>query len=349
MSDTLITREGAVGRITLNRPEALNALTLGMIRTIRATLENWENDPAIRVIVLDGAGPKAFCAGGDVVALYSAAQSRDHEFPFRFWAEEYALDDRIARYGKPVVVLIHGFCMGGGVGIAAHARHRIVGETARIAMPECAIGLIPDVGATALLAAAPEGIGPWLALTGARMEPKAAIAAGFADAHVPEAAWPALCSELQSGDVAEVIGRHAAPAPGAPLPAEGLRHAFTGATVPEILARLASCPEPEARAAEAAIAKGSPLAMATALALQKQLSPKDDLRAALRLEFRAVLRALKQGDFVEGVRARIVDRDNAPRWRHARPDQVSRVEVAAQLAELEDAALIFHDPAMQGA
>lgn len=348
MSDVLISRQGPVGRLTLNRPEVLNALTLGMVRTISAQLAQWEADPALRVVVLDGAGPKAFCAGGDVTALHAAAMARDQEFPRQFWSEEYALNDRIARYGKPVVALIHGFCMGGGVGLACHARHRIVAESARIAMPECAIGLVPDVGGTALLSAAPAGIGPWLALTGARLEPLGAIAAGFADAFIPQVDWPAFCTALETGAVVETINRHAAQAPGAALPGEDLRRAFMAATVPGILERLASCADPAARAAEAAMAKGSPLAMATALAMQQKISPKGDLRAALELEFRAVMHALTQGDFAEGVRARIIARDDAPRWRHAGPDQVGRIEVADQLAAL-DMALTFRDTETEGA
>lgn len=349
MNAVLVSSLGAAGRITLNRPEALNALTLDMVRTIRATLDAWESDPSIRVVLLDGAGPRAFCAGGDVAALYAAARARDDDFARSFWAEEYALNDRIARYEKPVVAFIHGFCMGGGVGLACHARHRIVGESARIAMPECAIGLVPDVGSTALLTAAPEGIGPWIALTGARLEPCAAIAAGFADAFVPESNWPALREALGSGPAHECIEQHAAPAPGAPLPDSVLRNAFLGETVPEILKALANCADPAARTAEAALRKGSPLALATALAMQQRLSPKGNLRAALQLEFRAVMQAFRQGDFAEGVRARIIDRDNAPKWHHAEPERVSRADLASQLEPQGDATLTFHDTDMQGA
>lgn len=334
MSHVLINREGAMGRLTLNRPEALNALTLDMLRTIRATLEDWDADPSLGVVVMDGAGPKAFCAGGDVAALHAAAVAKDPAFPRSFWSEEYALNDLIARYAKPIVVLVHGFCMGGGVGLAVHARHRIVGQSARIALPECSIGLVPDVGSTALLASAPLGIGPWMALTGARLEPRAAIEAGFADAFVAEEHWPALRNLLAEVEVSDALARYATVVPGMALPGAALRQAFAATTVTEILSRLADTPGPEARMAENAISRASPLAMAIALELQAWLAPGGDLRTALRLEYRAVLRALEQGDFPEGVRARIMDRDNAPRWRHIRPEQVTPDEVEAQLAPL---------------
>lgn len=204
------------------------------------------------------------------------------------------------------------------------------------------------MGSTALLASAPLGIGPWIALTGARLEPRAVLEAGFADTFVAEDHWPALRSDLARIEVTDALARHATVAPGAGLPGPALRQAFGATTVPEILARLAALTLPEARTAETAMAKASPLAMATALELQAWLAPGGDLRTALRLEYRAVLRALEQGDFAEGVRARIIDRDQAPRWRHARPDAVTLAEVEAQLSPLGSDELTLqpqeHDP-----
>lgn len=337
-AETIIRHEGHLGRITLNRPTALNALTLGMVRSIAAALDEWAIDPAIRTIVIDGAGHKAFCAGGDVTALYHAATLKDYAFPAQFWAEEYALNYRIGRFGKPIVALVHGFCMGGGVGLACHARHRIVGESARIAMPECTIGLVPDVGGTALLARAPAGIGPWMALTGARLEPGPAIAAGFADHYVPEARWDDLRTALAGGeDIAGLLARLATQPLAAKLslPEGAQRAAFTAASVPAIRDMLNAVVSEGALSYIEVMDRASPLAMATALQMQQRLGPDAELEAALALEYRAVQRALKTGDFIEGVRARIIDRDNAPRWQHASIGQVSRVEVAAQLAEIE--------------
>lgn len=345
-AEVTLTVQGRMGRITLNRPSALNALTLDMIRAIRRALEQLKREASVRVVVLDAEGPKAFCAGGDVAALYAAGLAGDEALPRQFWAEEYALDDMIAGFDRPVISLVHGFCMGGGVGLACHARHRVLGETARIAMPECAIGLVPDVGGSALLARAPAGIGPWMALTGARLEPGQAIAAGFADVFIPEAQWTALRTALaETGDPA-VLQRFAEPAPLAALPGVALRAAFSATTVPGILKALDHCEGPEARKAQEAMEKASPLALATALELQRRLvDAAGGLRDALRLEYCAVQRALKHGDFLEGVRARIIDRDNAPHWRHASIAAVSPADVAAQLAPIAGDRLIFGDEA----
>lgn len=197
-------------------------------------------------------------------------------------------------------------------------------------------------GGTLLMARAPEGVGVWMALTGARLEPGPAIAAGFADLHVPEEGWEALRSALAGGEAVESVLtslRADPPAAKVALPDACLRAAFRLPTVPEIRAALVVMAADGARAAPKALDSASPLALATALLMQQRLGPSAGLRDSLALEYRAVQRALKLGDFVEGVRARIIDRDNAPRWCHARPESVSRVEAAAQLAALESGEL----------
>ena len=205
MNEIDIRIEGRAGRITLSRPAALNALNHKMVQALDRALKDWRNDPRVALVLIDAAGDRAFCAGGDIAEVHAAGRTGDFAFGQRFWRDEYRMNDRIARFGKPVVSLIHGFCMGGGVGVACHASHRIVGETAQLAMPECAIGLVPDVGGSFLLARAPGHLGAWLAVTGARMGPGDAIFAGFADTFVPQADWPALrVALIETGDPASI-------------------------------------------------------------------------------------------------------------------------------------------------
>jgi enoyl-CoA hydratase len=334
--ELLIERHGRTGCLTLNRPAALNALTLGMVHAITAALNQWRDDPEIAAVMIAGAGPRAFCAGGDISDLYTRGKLGDFGFAHAFWRAEYAMNDQIGTYRKPVVTFIHGFCLGGGVGVACHARYRIVGETARISLPECGIGLVPDVGGTRLLARAQPGVGAYLGLTGARMEPGPAIEAGFADSFIPEADWPvakaALCA---TGDLASLTRYFApAPTPRVGLPGQDLRQVFAADSFHLLLDQLALSDAPGVSEARAALAAASPLSVATAFAMQHQLSPSASLQDALQLEYRAVRRALEAGDFLEGIRARIVDRDNAPHWRHASPADVTLAEVAAMLAPL---------------
>jgi enoyl-CoA hydratase len=339
--DVLFRVEGHLGRITLNRPPALNAVTLEMIRAISAMLDLWEGDSAIRAVVIDAEGPRAFCAGGDVVAIYNAGMAGSFAEALTFWSEEYALNDRIASYDRPVIPLIHGFCMGGGVGLACHASHRVVGETACIAMPECALGLVPDVGGTALLARAPASIGPWMALTGARLGPAEAITAGFADHFIPENDWDSLRAQLaETGDVQSVMAFATTP-PNAELPDAAVLAAFSRPVLTDILAALRSLGTEAAHRAIDGIMKGSPLAMQMALRMQQMLTPRDDLRAALRLEYRAVRHVLIEGDFLEGIRARIIDRDNSPRWKHDLETSISAAEIDSSLAPVAGQELVL--------
>ena len=205
--DVLIRREGRAGRITMNRPAALNALTLGMVRKIWAALTAWVDDPAVHLVLLDGAGGKALCAGGDVRSLYDS-RTQGSALPRAFWSEEYPLNALIGRYPKPYVALQDGIVMGGGIGLSGHARHRIVTERSRLAMPETGIGLIPDVGGTWLLAHSPGEAGVYLGLTGEAMGAADAIHARFADVLVPSARLPELVDRLvddKGGAVGDVI------------------------------------------------------------------------------------------------------------------------------------------------
>ena len=198
--DVIIRREGRAGRITLNRPKALNALTYPMVLEIEQALLAWRDDAQIAVVILDGAGERGLCAGGDVRSLYDR-RTDGVGFAAQFWRDEYRVNAMIHRYDKPFVAIMDGIVMGGGIGLSAHAQGatRIVTETSKIAFPETTIGLIPDVGGTWLLSRAPAHAGTYLALVGAPMGAADAVYAGFADAFVPSARLPELIAKLCAG------------------------------------------------------------------------------------------------------------------------------------------------------
>ncbi|MCC5989819.1 MAG: enoyl-CoA hydratase/isomerase family protein [Pararhodobacter sp.] len=332
MAEVDIRIEGAAGRITLNRPRALNALTHEICLAVEAALDGWAGDDAVKLVIIDGASDRAFCAGGDIAQVYHAGKAGDFSLGRDFWRDEYRMNVKLARWAKPIVSFLHGFVMGGGVGLGCHVRHRVVGESTQMAMPECGIGLIPDVGGTLLLSRAPGQLGPYLGLTGARMGPGDAIHAGFADAFIPEAEWEGVKARLcESGDIA-ALPRHAAPE-SALAGAQGQIDAlFSGATIPDMLAALKADGCELAAGTLKAIGRNSPLSMASTLAM---LRPgPGDIVAAVRQEFRWTWRSMDKGDFLEGVRAQIIDKDRNPRWRHDGPAAVSAAELAAMLAPL---------------
>jgi enoyl-CoA hydratase len=335
MTDIHIRTEGRAGRITLDRPKALNALSWDMCLAIERALRAWAAEDAVALVVIDGAPGRAFCAGGDIVEMHRAGTEGRWDYGQRFWRDEYRMNALIARYPKPVVTFLHGFTMGGGVGVGCHASHRIVDDTSRIAMPECAIGLVPDVGGSALLARAPGRLGAYLGLTGARMGPGDAIRAGFADAYLPEG-WDVLKAELfATGDVGAVAAR-AAPAPEAPTEALAAEiDALYEAPELATLARAAAEADgPAAAATREAMAANSPLSMACTLEMLRRLGPEPSVPEALLSEYRFTHRALEHADFVEGIRAQIVDKDRSPRWRHPAPEAVPQADIDFMLAPL---------------
>ncbi|SFR60854.1 Enoyl-CoA hydratase/carnithine racemase [Yoonia tamlensis] len=333
-NDVLIRKSGRAGRITLNRHDALNALAAAMAAAIENALDAWRDDDAVKVVILDAKGQKAFCAGGDIAELYANACAGEYDFGRTFWRQEYGLNLKIATYPKPVIVFMQGFTMGGGVGLAGHASHRIVGESSKIAMPECGIGLIPDVGGSYLLGRATGETGVYLGLTGTRMAAEDAIYAQFADHYIPENTWDDLKSTLvRNGDVA-VIGTVAQQPTGGTLAAlqPEIDRLFCAPTVQGIHKSLVEDETEFAQTAVKKLAKGAPLALACALQTIRA-ARGGTLVQALTREFRYAYRSQEQGDFIEGIRAQIIDRDFTPKWRHSLID-VPEDEIAQMLVGL---------------
>lgn len=338
--EVLIRREGRAGRITLNRPKALNALTLGMVRETWPALLAWKDDPEVEVVLLDGAGDRGLCAGGDVRWLYDS-RTKGSADARAFWAEEYRLNALIARYPKPYVSFMDGIVMGGGIGLSAHGRHRIVTERSQLAMPETSIGLIPDVGGTWLLSRAPGAVGAYLGLTGERMRGAGTIFAGFADTFVPSARLGELADALAApgGDeITAIIKTFAEPPPASELAqrADAIAGTFAFETVEEIRAALAASISEWAIKTLTELAGKSPLGLKLTLAAIRNARNLGSLEDALNVEYRLCTRLFEHGEFIEGVRALLVDKDRAPKWRPPTIEESADVTAADWLAPLPD-------------
>ena len=311
---------GGVGRITLNRPRALNALDLGMIRGLRENLDRWADNPGVRLVVLDGAGDRGFCAGGDVRALREQILSDDLGPVATFFREEYELNALIAEYPEPIVAIADGVTMGGGIGLAGHARERIVTERSMLAMPETAIGFTPDVGGSLLLARAPGRLGEYLALTGRSVGAADAIAVGLADYAIDSNTLGSLVDALEAGaGLADALRSTSGPAEPAAGTLEAARDwidaAFAAESVPAILSELRVSEVPEALETAEALERLSPTSLAVTLESVRRARELDELRAVLAQEFRlAMWFAQTRSDMPEGIRAVLVDRDRSPRW-----------------------------------
>lgn len=339
--DIIIRREGRAGRMTMNRPKALNALTYPMVGEITRSLQHWGADPAVELVVLDGAGDRALCSGGDVMSLYES-RTDGPDFARKFWSDEYRLNARIARFPKPFVAFMDGIVMGGGIGLSAHASHRIVTERSMLAMPETSIGLIPDVGGTWLLSRAAGEVGTYLGLAGARMSGADAIYAGFADTFVPSkrlAELAAALGEADRGSVDQVIAAFSVATPASELHgiADEIDAVFSAGTVEEILGGVARSASPWAAKSLTGLKTKSPKALKATLAALRQARMLPSLEAALAVEYQLVTRLFEDGEFIEGVRALLVDKDRAPKWCPATLPEVSDAMVAALMAPLPDA------------
>jgi enoyl-CoA hydratase len=326
--ELIVRQRGALRRITLNRPKALNALTLDMAVQMTTLLRSWAADPAVGAVLLDGAGERGLCAGGDIRALYDAAKSGD-TLPEKFWAIEYHLDVLIARYPKPFIAVMDGMVMGGGVGLATPAAHRVVTERSAVAMPEVGIGFFPDVGASYLLARAPGFSGTYMALTGDRMAAADAIYCGLADIHIPAAKLSELSAALadcrSADDVRRRLDALASP------PAEGKMAAarpwidacFGADDVETILDRLAASDVQAAKTARATMAKMSPTSLKVTLRNVRAAASFKRLEQSFQQDYRIALACIAGHDFIEGIRAQIVDKDRNPRWHPDRLEDVS--------------------------
>ncbi len=347
--EILTERRGAIGLVTLNRPKALNALTLPMVRGLAAALDAWEHDAAIRHVVVRGAGEKAFCAGGDIRQLHDLGRAGRIEEARTFWREEYILNARIKAYPKPYVALIDGIVMGGGVGVSVHGSHRVAGPRYLFAMPEVGIGFFPDVGAAFALPRLPGASGTYLAVTGERIGQGDALALGLATHALPSEAFPALLAALEAGEpVDAALARLRSAAPESPLaPHRALIDAcFAAPTAEEIVARLAARAGEDAFAAKIldGMARKSPTSIKIAL-MQMQAGAGLGFADTMRLDYRIVTRIARGHDFYEGVRAVIIDKDHAPRWRPERLEDVSAADIAAYAAPLPDELPLADDAA----
>jgi enoyl-CoA hydratase len=343
----IIRREGRAGRITLNRPRALNALAYKMVAPMVEALRAWVNDSSVELVILDGAGERGLCAGGDVVSLFQDWK-QGGDLARRFWSEEYVLNALIGRYPKPFVAIQDGIVMGGGIGLSGHASHRIVTERSMLAMPETAIGLIPDVGGTWLLAHAPGNIGAFLGLTGHRMNAGDALYAGFADTCVASSSLPALIDVLVNSDnpVSVAIAQMAAAPPPSPLAdnRDMIDRVFGLGTVEEIRSALASEKSELAAKSAKAIVPFSPLAMKTTLEAIRRAKILPSLERALEMEYRLCVRLYDRGEFTEGIRALLIDKDRRPAWNPPRLEDVDMAMVEQMFGRLPDGGDIRLEP-----
>jgi enoyl-CoA hydratase len=332
-SEILTRVAGGVGVLTLNRPKAINSLTQSMVDVLAEVLADWERDDAVRAVVLDGAGERGLCAGGDIVAIYHSARG-DGAAARKFWFDEYRLNALIGRFPKPYVALMDGIVMGGGVGLGAHGNVRVVTDTTKLGMPEVGIGLIPDVGGTYLLARTPGSLGLHVALTGVPFSGADAIALGFADHFVPHDELAAFTQAIIDHNVDTALARHAVQPPASPLVAQ--RHwideCYAGDTVTDIVAELRGHDAGPANDAANVIAGRSPIALSVTLASVRRAAHLDTLEDVLVQEFRVSCASSRSHDLVEGIRAQLIDKDRNPKWSPAALPLVTPADVQAYFA-----------------
>lgn len=322
-TEILFDTVGPLGVITLNRPAALNALTLEMIRAFAAKLHEWASAPDIRALVLRGAGDRAFCAGGDIVRIWRAALKGDTSLTDAFFREEYHLDRDLARFPKPQVSILDGIVMGGGVGVSIYGSHRVVTERTVFAMPETAIGFFCDIGASWFLRQFPGRVGLYVALTGARLRAADLLWCGVATHFIPSHRLPEVIPRLartplgqgSSEAVSRVLAGLSGPAGATDLEARrgAIDRCFRATAVEEILDNLDREGGVWARETADALRRMSPTSL-KAVFRELQGAEGIDLEAALATEFRLSQRFMGCHDFREGVRAALVDRDGRPAW-----------------------------------
>jgi enoyl-CoA hydratase len=340
--DLIVRREGAAGVIRLNRPKAINAMTLEMSIGIDAALDAFEADPAVAVVVLEGAGERGLCAGGDIRGLYESSKAGG-DLGKMFWRQEYVMNARIAKFPKPYVAFMDGLVMGGGVGLSAHARHRIVTEKTKLAMPEVGLGFFPDVGGTWLLTRLPGELGTYFGLTGQTMNGPDAIHARFADAVVPSAKWAGLREALTkvrpaitSAEVETLIDGFGTGESAGPIAAKqpDIDRWFAHDRMEDIVAALRSDASELAHATLKTLNEKSPRGMVVTLKLLRLARASRTLEECLVREYRAALEVFASDDFREGVRAAVIDKDRNPTWSPPRIEDVTPDMVAPYFAEI---------------
>ena len=343
--EVLFERRGRAGVITLNRPKALNALTLGMVRQIHPRLRAWETDEAIAHVIVRAAGGKAFCAGGDIRALYDWGRAGDPEF-LAFYREEYQLNTYIKRYPKPYIALMTGITRGGGVGVSVHGSHRIATEGLTFAMPETGIGLFPDVGGTYFLPRCPGELGMYLALTGSRLKAADALYAGIVSHYVPADKITALTNALYKPNDPESTIRSFAVDPGKPAVLDhrdAIDRCFSGTSVAEVLDNLRNEGGEWADKLTATILSKSPTSTRITYRQVREGSGLD-FEGCMQLEYRMVNRIFTGHDFFEGIRAVVVDKDQSPQWRPADLNDVTDDMVDAYFAPLDEELALPPEP-----
>jgi enoyl-CoA hydratase len=347
--DLIARREGAAGIIRLNRPKAINAMTFEMSIDIDKALDRFEADPAIALVLLEGAGERGLCAGGDIRGLYESARAGG-DLGKRFWRQEYIMNARIARFPKPYVAFMDGLVMGGGVGLSAHGSHRVVTEKTKLAMPEVGLGFFPDVGGTFLLSRSPGEIGTYFGLTGQTMNGPDAVYARFADAVVRSGKLAALREALinlragvNAAEVRAAIDGFATGETAGPVAAiqSQINRWFAHDRMQDIVAELQRDGSELAQSTLKTLNEKSPRGMVVALKLLRLARASSSLEECLVREYRAALEVFASDDFREGVRAAVIDKDRNPRWSPPRIEGVTPEMVARYFAEIGADELVF--------
>jgi enoyl-CoA hydratase len=348
--DLIVRREGAAGVIRLNRPKAINAMTLEMSEGIDAALDRFETDREVALIILEGSGERGLCAGGDIRGLWESSREGG-DLGARFWRQEYVMNARIAEYPKPYVAFMDGLVMGGGVGLSGHASHRVVTDRTKLAMPEVGLGFFPDVGGTWLLSRSPGEIGTYFGLTGQIMNGPDAIHAKFADAVVPAAKWPELREALikvrqgvTAADVSKLINGFATGEAAGPVAAKepDIDALFGFDRMEDIFAALKRDGSEFALATLKTLNEKSPRGMVVTLKLLRLARSASSLEECLVREYRAALEVFRSDDFREGVRAAVIDKDRNPTWSPPRIEDVTPQMLAPYLAEVGAGELKFN-------
>ncbi|MEQ9328915.1 MAG: enoyl-CoA hydratase/isomerase family protein [Rhodospirillales bacterium] len=351
-AEILFGRQGAIATVTLNRPKALNSLTYEMLQRLGEKLDAWKADPDVAAVVIEGAGEKSFCAGGDIRALYDAKQAGNFGYLAEFYRDEYVINHAIATYPKPYIALIDGYTMGGGAGVSVHGSHRVATERTRFAMPEVGIGLFPDVGGSYFLSRCPGQTGLFLGLTGAIVTAADAIHAGIATGHVASPSLEDLKTALASAswtggegdrDIASAVidGFATAPDPaGSVIEANRMviDDCFMGDSIEHIVDALAADGGEWAAATIDQMMSKSPTSLKVALK-EIRRGRSLDLAGCMVMEYRLSQSFMRGRDFWEGVRAVIVDKDKNPKWSPAFIGDVDDQEVANYFESLGDADL----------